>query len=353
MNVKDFTLIIDSLPPIGHFRFPNLTAFKFSTCTFGKPFPVSQLLDFLQDSPALQRINMYLHSDRFNEDVPPERVVVLPHVKTFCLSITNPGPGCEITTHISCPFATRAKFEHGLEVAGCRIPKNMYPPLVPWNAIVHQYTKGTVEGATIKITVDRELTLSCQLTFRSSDGAALELEYTHHSLDTIDDMNTVLDRYLPPVFSKASRAIRDHPLLANVRYLNILGGKLPVRDLGLAANDVGKLLGSLGMLEQLTLEGCDLRPYLDAFLAIPLFPDAIQPTSFPPIKVFSIIDPIQSLYGDGVYADAIVKLARSQHTREIPFQNIRLPLGVPSNLYKVLKGYCSQSMWEKLAMGHS
>jgi len=85
----------------------------------------------------------------------------------------------------------------------------------------------------------------------------------------------------------------------------------------------------MGPLENLTLEDCDLRPYLDAFLDTPGVPKVVPPASFPPIKELAIIDPVQSLHKDKVYAAAIVKLARSQHARGVPFERVVLHPAVP------------------------
>ena len=81
----------------------------------------------------------------------------------------------------------------------------------------------------------------------------------------------------------------------------------------------------MGPLEKLSLYDCDLRPYLDPFLDTPLFPKAIQPTSFPPIKKLTIIPSLQSFY-----AAAIVELARSQHARKVPLEGITLSRSPPS-----------------------
>ena len=137
-------------------------------------------------------------------------------------------------------------------------------------------------------------------------------------------MGAILDEKFSGTLSQAFQTIRDHPLLANVRHLRIRGGNLAGGNLELVTNAVGRLFGSMGPLENLTLGGCDLRPYLDAFLDTPLFPEAIQPTSFPPIKELAIINPVQSFHDDKVYAAAIVKLARSQCSRGVPFERVKL-----------------------------
>ena len=86
----------------------------------------------------------------------------------------------------------------------------------------------------------------------------------------------------------------------------------------------------MGSLENLTLDGCDLRPYLDAFLDTPLFPDSIQPTSFPPIKELTIIHPMQPFRDEEVYGAAIVGLAKSQDARGMRLERVNLCMAAPS-----------------------
>jgi len=339
VNLKKFDLDIDQLPSLRCSTFPNLTTFFFSTWMASKAFSVSQLLDFLEASPTLQWINMTIHADLLQEDVPPERVIVLPDVRTFSLDIISFRPGCEIATHISCPSARHAAFWHSLECAGYDIPRDAYPPSIPWNAITRQYTKGTVERAILKMTMGKYLTVDCSIVFRSSDRATLEFCYTHQFIEEEDDMETILNKRLPCVFSQASRTIRNHPLLADVRRLWIRGGGLVAGDLELATSDVGLLLGSMGPLEEVILDGCDLRPYLDTFLGTPHSPNPIQPASFPPVKKLVITDPVQSFHDDEVSAAAIVELARSQHSRGTPFERMTFNTGVPSLVMEELASF--------------
>jgi hypothetical protein len=335
-NLKNLVLDINEFPSLRHFAFPNLTTLDFSTWI--TPYPVSELLDFLEASPALQWIRTTIHTDLFREDVPPGRVVVLPCVKAFSLLIMSYGPGCEIATHISCPFATHVKFEHWMECAGDDVPAAIYPPSTSWNTIVHQYTKGTVEQVVFEMTMDEDFYINCSVAFRSSDRTTLKLCYVHHTGEVEYEMEAILEERLPRIFSQGLQTIQDHPLLANVKHLCIRGGSLVSRKLGLVTNAVGRLLGSMGPLENLTLDGCDLRPYLDAFLDTPLFPEAIQPASFPSIRELTIIKPVQSFH-DEAYAAAIVKLARSQHARRIPFERLRFHTTLPPLMVDELSAF--------------
>ena len=100
----------------------------------------------------------------------------------------------------------------------------------------------------------------------------------------------------------------------------------------------------MGPLNNLTLDKCDLRPYLDAFLDTPLFPEEIQPASFPPVKELAIINPVQSFH-DEEYATAIVGLARSQHAREVPFERVELCTTNPPVLMDELAAFVSTVEW--------
>ena len=109
-NLENFVLDINEFPSLRHFTFPNLTTLCFLASVI--EYPVSELLNFLEASPALQWISIRIEADRFYEDVPPGRVIVLPHVEIFSLDITSYGPGCEVATHILCPFTKSVKFIH-------------------------------------------------------------------------------------------------------------------------------------------------------------------------------------------------------------------------------------------------
>ena len=328
VNLGRVVLCIDEFPSLQHFNFPHLTNFKLTT--YVGTFPVSRLLNLLEASPVLRRIEIAINTRLLQEGVPPERAVVLPCVKTFCLWIVNDRPDCEVATHISCPSAKSATFEHWMECAGIQIPRDIYPPPAPWNTIVRQFTNDTVERVVLETTIDEELHIKCSIIFGSSDGTTLNLCYAHHGTEEDGEMERNLNERLPEVFAQASRAIKNYSLLANIRDLYIRGGDLVTANLELTTKDVGQLLGSMGPLEKLTLDGCDLRPYLDPFLDVPLFPEGIQPVSFPPIKKFVIIKPVQSFRDDEVYAAAIVKLTRSQHARGVHFDLVEFQTIVPS-----------------------
>ena len=341
-NLSKFVLEIYEFPSLRHFTFPNLTTLDFSTWI--TEYPVSEQLDFLEASPALRRISIRFEMVEFREDVPPGRITVLPYVETFRLETPSYGPSCKIETHISCPFAKHVEFTYRPEFIGDNISEDIYPPSTSLGAIVDQYTEGTVERVVLEVTRDEDFSIDCSITFRSSDGATLKLCYFHYTAEA-EEAEETLEEKLTRSFSEAFQTIRDHPLLANVRSLCIRGGNLVTCNPKLVAKTVGRLLGSMGPLENLTLDKCDLQPYLDAFLDTPLFPEAIQPTSFPPVKELAIINPVQSFHDDEEYAMAIVKLARSQHVRGVPFERVVLRTTVPTLVMDELAAFVNTVEW--------
>ena len=79
-------------PPLDNFAFPNLTFFELSVMPM-EELRASQLLDFLEASPRLQAVRMEIAGDILLDDVPQERIVVLPNVESLCLVVGDGGPG--------------------------------------------------------------------------------------------------------------------------------------------------------------------------------------------------------------------------------------------------------------------
>ena len=178
-NLSNFVLKIYKFPSLRHFTFPNLTTLYFSTWI--TPYPVSELLDFLEASPALRRISMLFGAVEFGKGVPQGRIIVLPCVETFHLDIPTYGPSCKIETHISCPFAKCVEFVYRPEPVGDDVSGDIYPPSTSLGAIVNQYTEGTVERVVLEVMKDEDFNVDCSITFRSPDSATLELCYYHYT----------------------------------------------------------------------------------------------------------------------------------------------------------------------------
>ena len=319
VNLKEFFLYSDGPPFLDHFSFPNLTTFKLSTVPEGN-FCVSQLLNFLEASPMLQTVDVDITVDTVLEDVPRERVIVLPDVETFSLVVNCGGPGLEIATHISCPSARHTSLLRQTYV-GEITPREILPSSVSWNSIVRQYTRSPAEEVTLGIQIAPEPTVTCSLTFRSSDASVIKLGFEVAESDDEFDAEFSEDMH-SEVVSQAYRIIRDHPLLANVRYLHIsdnshLSGPIKHR---LIANEVRRAFQSVGPLEKLTIDGCDPRSYLLPFLDLPEPYDIEQPFAFPSVKELTILHPLPALQEESMAA--IVRLVKSQHALGEPFKRV-------------------------------
>jgi len=91
VNLDELSLHSEGSPSLNHFVFPSLTAFELSA-TPAEGFRVSQLPDFLQASPMLQKVHMKIISDILLEGVPQAMVVTLPNLENLHLAVTDGGP---------------------------------------------------------------------------------------------------------------------------------------------------------------------------------------------------------------------------------------------------------------------
>ena len=298
------------------FVFPNLVSFDFSARPSEGPF-VSRLLDFLEASPTLQTVSMRIIADVSCEGVPRERVVILPNVENFNLTVSDGGPGYKLATHLSCPRAAFTSLTHRTDTDN-EVPEEIFPASISWHAIIRQYSRSPVEEITLEIKV--ALFVTCKLTFRSADAAIIELCFR-----VVDEHD--FGFYLPSeemqneLLTQSIRAIRTHPQLAHVKRLHICHSfrsfcsiKTPY-----IANEVGQLLKSMGPLDELTIYNCDIRPYFDPF---PIFPEDFvkEPVVFPPIKELTILHPAYT--SDEQCKAAMVGLSMAQHKLGIPFERV-------------------------------
>jgi len=322
VNLKEFVLQSERFPFLHHFVFPNLTTFELSTKPTGEEFRASQLLDFLGASPMLQTVHMKIIDDILLEGVPRERVVVLPNVETFSLIVSDGGPGYEIAARVSCPSARDTSFMHERDVPSATLEEMfIFPTFVPWSAIARQYSKGPVEGVALEIKFSRDSAIACFITFQSSDATTLKLGFQINESDEEDEeFQMPFEEMHHQVFHQASRTIRDHPLLENVKRLDISHRALVVDSdhfLRLS-EEVEQLFKSVGPLEELTTFGCDLNLYFGPF---PELPESHSPTALPPVRRLTISHPSYKRNKELCMA-AIVELAKSRHALGIPFEHL-------------------------------
>jgi hypothetical protein len=306
VNLKEFLLRLEGSPFFGYFGFPNLTTFELSAMPLAG-FHTSQLLDFLEASPMLRTVDMKIITDVLLEDVPRERIAVLPNVKTFNLVMSDGGSGYEFAAHISCPSARHTSFMHEKDTDDVT-PPEIFPSSVSWNAIVRQYTRSPAEEVTLILTITPNPVITCSITFRSPDATATRLGYKVTS--SYEDDDELSEEMHHEVFSQASRTIRGHPRLVNIKRLRIYHSPLisTSNHRTLIASEVGRLFKSVGPLEELTIHGCDLQSCLTT-LAV-----------FPPIKELTISHPLL-LSQEGCMA-VIVEFVKSRHVLGIPFERV-------------------------------
>ena len=327
VNLKKFTLHSEGMPFLNHFVFPNLKTFELSAMPVNAEFHVSQLLDFLEASPTLRTVHIRIEADILL-DVPPERVIVLPNIEVF--SVIQDEPGYGIAAHISCPSArlTSLLREQYFED---RIPQEVFPTSVSWNAIGPQHMAGTIDEVALEITTAAKTTVSCSLSFSSSGPATLGLGYRMIAGDEpLDEAPSFLGERHSHVFSQASRAVREHPLLSDVKRLRIRDRhrSLARHQLERIAEEAARLFKFVGPLEELILDVNDLRPFLSPFFDPPKSQVFLQPDPLPSIKRLTITEPSDSPL-NGECVAAIVGFAKSQHTRGVPIERASFHTKIP------------------------
>jgi len=351
VNLKEFVLHSERFPFLNHFVFPNLTAFELSAMPGRERFRASELLNFLEASPMLRTAQMKIIADLVLGDVPRERVVVLPSVKTFALVVNDGGPGFTIATHISCPSAKRTSLIHE-KVANDTIPTTIFPTSISWNTIVGQYTRSPVESVALKLERDRDPVFTGSLIFRSPDATLLQLGFGVAASDDDEEFQMSRDELHDEASSQAYRTIRDHPSLAKVKCLHIHHRirfnpeeRVPV------TNEVGRLFRSLGTLDEFTMYGCDLHSYVTPSFDRSNGNELEQPFVFPATKELRISHPIFPYDGEEC-AVIIAELAKSQHVLGIPFERVTVCMErLPKSMAEMLKPWVGRvDCYDELCM---
>jgi hypothetical protein len=143
-----------------------------------------------------------------------------------------------------------------------------------------------------------------------------------------EDLEMTFEEMDCEVFCQALRTIGDHPLLSDVKRVQIRYREYPNDfDLRRAASEFGRLFKNVGPLDVLTIYGGGPQSYLAPFLDLPDFTGLEQPIVYPPIKELRITHPFMTWRRDECLG-AIVELAKSQYMRGIPFKRIKFRTGI-------------------------
>ena len=323
VNLKEFSLRSEGLPFLDRFIFPNLTTLKLSTMPARGGFPTLQLLNFLEASPALRTVHIRVEVTVLLGGVPQGRVVVLPNVETFYLSVGEYEPGYKIAAHISCPSARLTSLLYEQD-ADNSMSLETFPTSATWDAIARQYSANPADEVILEIMTAQDPIIACFLTFLSPGPAVLGLGFKVTSdYDDDEEFEMTLGERHVKILSRAFMTIRTHPLLANVKRLRIQDNQITLdsNELAQITSEVKQLFKSVGPLDALTLDVSDLRPYLASFLEPPESCDATQPDGFPPIKELMITQPSWAPAIEECLA-AIAELEKSQHALGMPFERV-------------------------------
>lgn len=333
VNVRELCLRSRSQqcsPSFACFNFPNLVSFEFLTVQ-SERFRASQLLDFLEASPALRTVDMTILGRILFDGVPRERVVTLPNVENFNLIMSDGGPGYKIAAHISCPSARSTSLMHKSADRPV-VPEEIFPCSGSWNAIVRQYSRSPVEEVALELEIS--LVVSCELAFRSADGTHIKLCFKAFDKDN--------DGYFPPspemqneVLTQATNTVQNHPL-ANIKRLWVCHAFRFVfsPEESRVEGEIRRLLKSVSPLDELTISRCHLRPYHFSLFNLQEG-NTEEPAVLPRIKKLTISHPKYTTDYD--FKVAIVGMAERQHALGVPFEHVvirgeNMPAGVREGL---------------------
>ena len=355
IDLENFAFTSWRVSFLNHFVFPNLTTFRLiSTSTV--ECSASCLLNFLKASPMLRTVEMNISARLVLGDVPQGVVVILPNVETFSLVLVNDSTTYiyHIAAHISCPRTRYTSLAHEMFDNHVNADLGVFPTPVLWNVIIHQYMATPIEGVELEIkhTVDEDT--NCSLTFQSSNvpvlGLRFNVAYTGRDEEQLPMPHAEMGRKL---FSQALTTIQYPPLLSNVKQLRLeYRAAVPnTHEMQRLAEQVPILFRLLGPLDKLTICGCDLHIFLDAFLDHPRFDDSKEPIIFPQIKELAILHPLMEI-DETECMEAIVKLAESQHALGMPFERVEvrmwsLPVGMADELGRWVGAvHCCEEWYE-------
>ena len=340
INLEKFALRSRKWLFLNHFVFPNLTTLELSTEPGWYRFRALHLLDFLEASPMLRTVHMKILEKTLRHNLSRRGVVVLPNVQTFSLVMDGGEPAYKLVAHISCPSTSHTSLVHEKtlkDILTGQDIRDAFPTAASWNTIVRQYTRNPAEAVTLEIKIPHNSVIGCTLTFQSSDMTVLRLSLGVSGGDENEPQMPFGEMALE-VFSQATGAVRNHPLLPRIKRLHIVHDVFISQPIQLRSmtNEVGRLFESVGPLDKLTLCGFDLRSYLAPFLDRPEFKDMDQLVVFPPIKWLTILQPLGVDCGECMFA--IVELAKSQHALGVPFERVTVRVReLPAGMVEMLE----------------
>ena len=317
VNVEEFTFNSRRFQFLNHFIFPNLTTFTLWTGEITRP-RASDLFNFLKASPMLRTVRISTNDGIALGDIPWEMVVALPNVETFQLMGETKNI-YDVAVHISCPSARNVSFTYQIPDIDMLPGREIFSTSIPWSTIIRQYTRDLpVEEVALEV---RPLYDPCSLTFRSSDASTISLGFELIPVsDDMDELDIDYEEADRDIFSQGFQVIRTHPLLPNVKRLHIRRGYpgFYILEMQPFVTEIERTFGHVGSLDELIINGCDLEPYLAAFENLD---DSGKLVVFPPIKELTILHPWMEVTEEDCM-DAIVGIAKSQHTRGKPFERV-------------------------------
>ena len=341
VNLEEFIFQPKWSASFNHFAFPTLTTLKLLILPMNR-WIAQELFDFLKASPTLLTVKIRVEEGGIPENIPREMVVVLPNVETLSLNVDGNGlQAYELAVHISCPRAKYTSLTQDIGESKMSSNLKSFPDPVSWEAISSQYTTSPVEEVTFETYDDQLPTIfAYSLTFKSSDATAVRLGFrvTESGTEEEDlEWSHLHEAMNCETFSRACRAIRDHPQLSHLKRLHL---KDRFEFFGIfgdyteeMANMLWELFRWVGPLDELVIHAWDPEMFVPGIENVDRVLPAVRELRISDIRMVD----------EERCADGIVELARSQHELEKPFERVTVSgWGVPAVMAGQLRRWVNE-----------
>ena len=301
--LKDLKLVGGAIPGLYIIKAPNLTSLRLNEI-YETPCSVTVILEFLEDSPALEEVSICANSISVDDFPPSNKTITLPRARRILLSIDH-AP--RIASHIFCPSSKDIRLVN-------LFPDNptlIFPPTL--RQLLGQYSVEIIDRVAMCVSGTNK-DKACSLRLSTPLGTTFQISCeTTFDPDTFDAFPPNTGRWaFSALFDQAISALSQLPL-GNVTTFSIdIKGSPPDSVAGSTevTTKLATVLRKCQKLDEVTLE------HYPRCLPVLLRDDA------PSIRILIIKHSEDDLWEELV--EHVAEVARVRHSRGVPLKRIRI-----------------------------
>lgn len=303
--LKNLTMIGCATPGLDYVRAPKLTVLYLwddspVACS------VRRLLDFFDASPALEHISIGTNGRVVDDFPPPDRKVMLPHLRAIFLMMTDPS---QIVSHLICPSKMQM---HLIDELRDSPTVGIFPPDL--DQLLGPHSASTIERVSMDISYDGPYRHKyCSLRFDTSSGTTLKVARNNiFSTSTSDNAWTfpfVFDQVVTTLLS-----LQLDQVVTFTTHISHLTNKYPHH----IQPDYGNI--KMGLTE--VLKRYPKLRVVELMRCLPIhFPDFSQDT-MPPIQALVVTHDYTISWEH--FGERTIEAARARHSRGTPLKRIEI-----------------------------